>query len=72
MLARTTGDLKYFCLQNVRDKKEKMKSKREGGSDILSLLIESNNFSDEELVDQMLTFLAAGYVSRPSCLDIQD
>ena len=72
VLARTTGDLKYFCLQNVRDKKEKMKSKREGGSDILSLLIESNNFSDEELVDQMLTFLAAGYVSRPSCLDIQD
>ncbi len=28
--------------------------------DILSLLIKSNNFADENLVDQLLTFLAAG------------
>lgn len=28
--------------------------------DILSIMIHSNNFSDENLVDQLLTFLAAG------------
>jgi len=63
VLRETTGKLKYFCLRMVREKREKAKLKGEGGNDILSLLIESNNFSDEELVDQMLTFLAAGYVS---------
>jgi cytochrome P450 len=49
-------------LQTVRDRREKAKLKGERGNDILSLLIETNNFSDEELVDQMLTFLAAGYI----------
>ncbi len=63
VLRETTGKLKYFCLRMVREKREKAKLKGEGGNDILSLLIESNNFSDEELVDQMLTFLAAGCVS---------
>lgn len=63
VLKETTGKLKYFCLRMVGEKREKAKMKGEGGNDILSLLIESNNFSDEELVDQMLTFLAAGYVS---------
>jgi cytochrome P450 len=62
LLRETTGKLKYFCLQTVRDRREKAKLKGERGNDILSLLIETNNFSDEELVDQMLTFLAAGYI----------
>ena len=30
--------------------------------DVLSLLIKSDNFTDNELKDQLLTFLAAGYV----------
>lgn len=60
LLAEVTGNLKNFCLQLVRDKKEKFKQQGKAGDDILALLIESNNFSDEELVDQMLTFLAAG------------
>ncbi|PMD41152.1 cytochrome P450 monooxygenase-like protein [Hyaloscypha variabilis F] len=68
VLRETTGKLKYFCLQTVRDKREKAKTKGEGGNDILSLLIESNNFSDDELVDQMLTFLAAGHETTSSAL----
>ena len=34
------------------------------GVDILSIMRRSNNFSDEGLVDQLLTFMAAGYVSQ--------
>lgn len=67
VFARLTGSLRNICRQMVRDKRESMKS-GEQHFDILSLLIKSNDFSDEELVDQLLTFLAAGYV----CLTISD
>lgn len=60
LLADVTGNLKGFCLQLVRDKKKNYKTTGTSGDDLLSLLIKSNNFSDQELVDQMLTFLAAG------------
>jgi len=66
VLRETTGKLKSICLQTVRERRQKVKRGGENGTDILSLLIESNNFSDEELVDQMLTFLAAGYVPHYS------
>jgi cytochrome P450 len=56
----TTGNLNRICNQLVRDKKEELKTSNEKGLDILSVLIRSNNFSDQQLVDQMLTFLAAG------------
>ncbi len=56
---KTTTSLRGICRQMVREKREIMKS-GEQHFDILSLLIKSNDFSDEELVDQLLTFLAAG------------
>lgn len=57
--ARLTGSLRSICQQMVQDKRESMK-RGEQHFDILSLLIKSNDFSDDELVDQLLTFLAAG------------
>jgi cytochrome P450 len=56
----TTGKLRKFCLELIQDKKQVIKAQGEGNVDILSLLIKSNNFADENLVDQLLTFLAAG------------
>jgi cytochrome P450 len=56
----TTGMLRKFCLQLIRDKKQAIKAQGEDNIDILSLLIKSNDFADENLVDQLLTFLAAG------------
>ena len=56
----TTGALNRICDQLVQDKKEAVKKNGEEHLDILSVLIKSNNFSDQQLVDQMLTFLAAG------------
>lgn len=71
IFARLTGSLRNVCRQMVRDKRESMKS-GEQHFDILSLLIKSNDFSDDELVDQLLTFLAAGYVSvaKSDCITL--
>jgi cytochrome P450 len=58
-----TSNLKEICAQLVRDKRELLKSSgddKEKHIDILSVLLRSNNFSDPQLVDQLLTFLAAG------------
>jgi cytochrome P450 len=59
-LIDATTALRTICRQLVWDKTEAVKSQKEQQIDILSLLIKSNNFADEMLVDQLLTFLAAG------------
>ena len=59
-LKNTTQDLKNICLRLVGDKRQLMKQDEKGQLDILSLLIKSDNFNDDMLVDQLLTFLAAG------------
>jgi cytochrome P450 len=56
----TTSRLKEICTEFVRQKKARMKLESEESVDILSIMIRSNDFSDENLVDQLLTFLAAG------------
>lgn len=56
----TTGYLRRECLALVREGRELCKTQSEKQIDILSLLIKSDDFSDEQLVDQLLTFLAAG------------
>lgn len=44
----------------VREKREAIVGKGDDNFDILSLLIRSDNFSESELVDQLLTYLVAG------------
>jgi len=63
--AITTG-LTDICLKLVADKKVAMKTEPANHKDILSLLLKSENFSDHQLVDQMLTFLAAGHETTSS------
>lgn len=64
----TTSNLKRICTAFVKDKKAKMKHGTTDELDILSIMIRSNNFSDENLVDQLLTFLAAGHETTSSAL----
>jgi cytochrome P450 len=59
-LDETTASLRRICRQLLRDKTNLAKTSKEEQVDILSLLIKSNNFSDDMLVDEILTFLAAG------------
>ena len=59
----TTSNLRRICKEFVVEKKSKMKHsspETPDGRDILSIMIQSNDFSDDNLVDQLLTFLAAG------------
>ncbi|GIZ38370.1 hypothetical protein CKM354_000178800 [Cercospora kikuchii] len=57
-----------ICLKLIAEKKEMIKHESESQKDILSLCIRSNNFSDHQLVDQLLTFLAAGHETTSSAL----
>lgn len=61
-----TTDLRKIATQLVVEKREAIKANADQNIDILSILIKSDNFSDDELVDQMLTFLAAGHETTSS------
>ncbi|KIX01455.1 uncharacterized protein Z518_09181 [Rhinocladiella mackenziei CBS 650.93] len=59
-LTNATTRLRHLCRNFLHEKRESMKQD-EASIDLLSHLIRSNDFSDDELVDQLLTFLAAGH-----------
>ncbi|KAH6618843.1 cytochrome P450 [Boeremia exigua] len=64
-----TGNLKRICTNFVIDQKAKTKlNSDEKSRDILSFMIRSNNFSDQSLVDHLLTFIAAGHETTSSAL----
>jgi cytochrome P450 len=60
-----TTSLSQVCRDLVKEKREAVLKKDDDHFDILSLLIKTNDFDDEVLKDQLLTFLAAGYVPPP-------
>lgn len=55
-----TGSLDDICRPMIKEKREAINEKGDDHFDVLSLLIKSDNFTDTELKDQLLTFLAAG------------
>jgi cytochrome P450 len=55
-----TTSLSKVCRELVQEKREAVLKKEDDHFDILSLLIKTNDFDDEVLKDQLLTFLAAG------------
>ncbi|MBE3047388.1 cytochrome P450 [Candidatus Bathyarchaeota archaeon] len=55
-----TATLNSITRERIKEKREAMRTKADDHFDILSLLIKSNNFDDEVLKDQLLTFLSAG------------
>ena len=57
-----SSNIKKICRQLIRQKKEKLDRKEKCVDlDILSVAIESGGFAEEDLVNQMMTFLAAGH-----------
>ena len=54
--------LRRVCGQLLKDKRNAMEKDAAESVDTLAHLIRSNNFSDQELINQLLTILAAGYV----------
>lgn len=54
--------LRPLCRRLIDIKRRDMATESEKHIDILSVLMRPGNLSDDELVNQLLTFLAAGYV----------
>ena len=52
----------------IRQKKEMMEMKEKRNVDIISVALESGGFTDENLVDQMMTFIAAGHETTSSTM----
>ncbi|KAL9069642.1 MAG: hypothetical protein Q9157_006096 [Trypethelium eluteriae] len=64
--ANTT--IKRTCLSLVQDKRKRLEKGARTDYDILSVAIESGGFSDEDLVNQLMTFLAAGHETTASAM----
>ncbi|TGJ79738.1 hypothetical protein E0Z10_g9026 [Xylaria hypoxylon] len=63
-----TTTLSDFCMPMLQEKKDAIISSKDDHFDVLSLLIKSGNFTDAQLRDQLLTFLAAGHETTSSAL----
>ncbi|KAF4977395.1 hypothetical protein FZEAL_6072 [Fusarium zealandicum] len=62
------AEIRVVCRDLIQEKKAKLAKKEEPGLDILSVAIESGGFTDENLVDQLMTFLAAGHETTASAM----
>ncbi|KAI8628017.1 cytochrome P450 [Xylariaceae sp. FL1651] len=62
-LAEASQTLHTICKELIRQKKEELESELVDKTEknILTVALASNNFTEEELVNQLLTFLAAGF-----------
>lgn len=53
--------IRSICRKQISSKKERISAQKDSGVDILAVALRSGAFTDENLVDQMMTFLAAGH-----------
>lgn len=60
--------IRSVCRKSIRAKKEKMEKGKLTDVDILSVAMESGGFSEENLIDQLMTFLAAGHETTASAM----
>ena len=64
--------IRSVARQIIREKKEKMESNNSAstnnGIDIISVALQSGTFTEENLVDQMMTFLTAGHETTSTAL----
>ncbi|KAI0125917.1 cytochrome P450 [Xylariales sp. AK1849] len=60
--------IRSVCRDMIQEKKEKLSRKELTDVDILSVALESGGFTDENLVDQLMTFLAAGHETTATAM----
>lgn len=60
--------LRSVCQDIVRDKTTRVANKQDAGLDIMTVALKSKLFSEENLIDQMLTFISAGHDTTASSL----
>ena len=66
--AAASVKIRSICRDLVTSKKEGMSSQQKDSIDILSIAFRSGGFTDENLVDQMMTFLAAGHETTATAM----
>ncbi|KAL8949349.1 MAG: hypothetical protein Q9222_004535 [Ikaeria aurantiellina] len=61
--------IRRICRKLIQEKKQRL-SEKDGnaGIDIISVALSSGGFTDENLVDQMMTFLAAGHETTATAM----
>ncbi|KAF4622816.1 hypothetical protein G7Y89_g14209 [Cudoniella acicularis] len=67
-IAAAAGTIRKVCREMIEEKKKKLEKKELTDVDILSVALESGAFTSENLVDQMMTFLAAGHETTASSM----
>ncbi|KAF7555624.1 hypothetical protein G7046_g6516 [Stylonectria norvegica] len=67
-IAEAAQEIRAVCRELIQEKKARIANKEEPDNDILSVALESHAFSDENLVDQLMTFLAAGHETTASAI----
>lgn len=65
---KATKHIRSAAVELIADKKRRLANKEDIGVDILSVALQSNLFTDENLVDQMMTFLSAGHETTAASL----
>lgn len=61
-LTTYSARLHELCREIIIDKKAALQQTGPGRTNIVSVLLKNDDLSDDDILDQMLTFLAAGYV----------
>ncbi|KAI9725093.1 MAG: hypothetical protein M1812_000369, partial [Candelaria pacifica] len=67
-MKQSSNFIRSFCRSSIELKRRKPKVESENELDVLAVAMNSGGFSDEELIDQMMTFLAAGHETTASAL----
>lgn len=67
-IGNAIGTIKKVAKDLIREKRRNLEKGEAGGMDILSVAMESGGFSDDDLVNQLMTFLAAGHETTASAL----
>lgn len=60
--------IKQICRDMIAKKRVAMSEKGDTGVDIISVALKSGGFTDEELVNQMMTFLVAGHETTATAM----
>lgn len=63
-----SNTIRDLCRDLITEKKQKLANKALEDLDILSVALESGGFTDENLVDQLMTFLAAGHETTATAM----
>ncbi|KAI2621394.1 cytochrome P450 [Hypomontagnella submonticulosa] len=67
-IAEAAQTIRGVCRKLIRAKKEKMDRKEPIDRDILSVALESGAFTEDNLIDQLMTFLAAGHETTATAM----